>query len=220
MTTEPEPVDHVNDDWTNNQALAGLLRGNGWPVHPNTMNNHTNKMVAIEGEPRSCVDKIVQDVNIAKKLKPWYPGMHEFTFNDEYLQTLKRGNVTLFYTDIKEIGYSTERNIIIRGQEIHVNIQVLGIGFVLGTSATPSDRRKATIVERGDRLINDKWLSPDFGTLSWIAVYDSPNWLAYHLSGSCSTYNARSMYDTIACLSAYIIAEASRQYPNAGNIVI
>ncbi|XP_014559726.1 hypothetical protein COCVIDRAFT_23964 [Bipolaris victoriae FI3] len=157
-SANPDPVDLVDDGWSHNPARAGLLGGNGWAVQPDTVNEHIEKLLAIDRpiaeDLRSRVDKVVEDDKVAEKLKPWYPGWCKRpTFNDGYLQSFNRSNVTLLDTDAKGIDSFTERGVVVGGQEINVDVLVLGTGFIFSFDRTPSDRHDASFIGRGGRTI-------------------------------------------------------------------
>ncbi|USP77312.1 uncharacterized protein yc1106_04586 [Curvularia clavata] len=225
ISAEPEPIDLVNDGWSHNQARAGLIGGNPGPVDLGKPDKHINRLLEMDRpiaeELRARVDKVVKDADVAEKLKPWYPGWCKRpTFNDDYLETFNRSNVTLLDTDGKGIERFTERGVLVGGQEIEVDVLVLGTGFLLSTLLTPSDRLGAPILGRGSRNIDDKWLGSDTGTLFGIAMHGFPNMFGFFSSGGGGSYNQTSMYDVVASLTAYVVAEASRQSSDPEKLVI
>jgi cation diffusion facilitator CzcD-associated flavoprotein CzcO len=225
LSANPEPVDLVNDGWSKNQARAGLIGGNGWPVDPRAPGEHIKKLMdmdrPIAEELRSRIDDVVKDANVAEKLKPWYSGWCKRpTFNDDYLEAFNRNNVTLLDTDGKGITGYTERGIVIGEQEFDVDVLILGTGFTPSLDLGPSGRQDAPIIGRGGRLVDDKCSSTDCGTLMGVATHDYPNMFALYGSGIPASYNMTSAYDVAARLTAYILAEASRQSSHPEHLVI
>ncbi|KAH3958725.1 hypothetical protein HBH70_205330 [Parastagonospora nodorum] len=224
LNANPEPVDLVNDGWSRNQARAGLIGGNAWPVDPNTIDAHIQKLFELDGpiaeELRSRIDTVVKDQKVAEKLKPWYSGWCKRpTFNDNYLEAFNRDNVTLVDTDGKGVTSYTERGIVIGDREITVDILIFGTGFAPAHDLTPSDRMDAPIIGRNSRTIDDKWHSSDFGTLFGLAMHEYPNLFANY-AGYGASYNMTSVFDIAARWTAYIIAEASRQSEHPERLVI
>lgn len=225
ISANPEPVDSINDGWTRNQARSVIIGSDSYIVEPGKEKEHTAKMLAIDHpiaeELRSRIDKVVKDPKVADKLKPWYPGWCKRpTFNDDYLESYNRSNVTLVDTDGKGIQGFTERGVLVNGEELDVNLLILGTGFVSPFEITPNARQAAPIIGRGGRPIEDKWRGSDFGTLFGVATHGFPNMFAYHLAGAGVSYNMTFTYDIIARLTACIIAEASRQSSDAEKLII
>ncbi|KXJ85578.1 hypothetical protein Micbo1qcDRAFT_99176, partial [Microdochium bolleyi] len=122
LSADPEPVDLVDDGWSQNQGRAGLIGGAGWAVTPETIPQHVQKLLELDTphaeKLRARVEETVKDPAVAQKLKAWYPGWCKRpTFNDDYLETFNRDNVTLVDTDGKGIRGYTERGIVVAGGE-------------------------------------------------------------------------------------------------------
>ncbi|MFP6782447.1 MAG: NAD(P)/FAD-dependent oxidoreductase [Gammaproteobacteria bacterium] len=86
---------------------------------------------------RKRVDDSVQDGEIAETLKPWYrPWCKRPTFNDEFLPTFNRPNVTLVDTSGKGVERITEKGLVVDGTEYEVDCIIYATGFEVGTAYT------------------------------------------------------------------------------------
>jgi cyclohexanone monooxygenase len=81
-------------------------------------------------EIRSRVDDLVDDPEVAEKLKPYYRMFCKRpTFNDEYLPTFNRPNVELVDTDGRGVERITEGGVVVAGVEYEVDCIVFATGF-------------------------------------------------------------------------------------------
>jgi cation diffusion facilitator CzcD-associated flavoprotein CzcO len=88
---------------------------------------------------RARVDELVDDPAIAEALKPYYSRFCKRpTFNDEYLQTFNRPNVTLIDTDGRGMDRITEAGIVFEGREYAVDCIVYATGFEFAVATTRS----------------------------------------------------------------------------------
>ncbi|MFT7601221.1 MAG: cation diffusion facilitator CzcD-associated flavoprotein CzcO [Acidimicrobiales bacterium] len=105
---------------------------------------------------RDRVDEMVDDPETAEKLKPWYRQFCKRPcFNDEYLQTFNRDNVTLVDTDGKGVQQLTENGVVVDGEEYKVDCLVFATGFEVGTSYTR--RAGYDIIGRDGVTLSEKW---------------------------------------------------------------
>ncbi len=105
---------------------------------------------------RSRVDDIVQDAATAEALKPWYRQFCKRPcFNDEYLQTYNRPNVTLVDTDGKGVERLTENGVVVDGTEYKVDCLIFATGFEVGTTYTR--RAGYDIIGRDGMTLSQKW---------------------------------------------------------------
>jgi cation diffusion facilitator CzcD-associated flavoprotein CzcO len=82
---------------------------------------------------RARVDATVKDRKTAEALKPWYRQFCKRpTFNDDYLPTFNRPNVTLVDT----LGRGVERvtELVFDGVEYKVDCIIFATGFEVGTA--------------------------------------------------------------------------------------
>ncbi len=105
---------------------------------------------------RTRVDDTVQDAATAEALKPWYRQFCKRpTFNDEYLQTYNRPNVTLVDTNGLGVERLTEDGVVVDGTEYKVDCLIFATGFEVGTTYTR--RAGYDIVGRNGVTLSEKW---------------------------------------------------------------
>ncbi|KAJ1329932.1 pentalenolactone D synthase [Microdochium nivale] len=222
ISADPEDSDLVNDGWTKNMGRAPLNGGAGWKVTPETIPDHVRRLLEfdtpIAEELRARISETVKDQAVAEKLKPWYPGWCKRpTFNDEYLETFNRSNVTLIDTDGKGIRNFTDRGIVAaggdqEGTEIEVDVLVLGTGFALGNTMDPSQREDAPIVGVGGRHLSDAWADINsFGTLFGVSMPGFPNLFFPHITGIGPSANMTSTYESAARVITHVISTAAAE---------
>ena len=88
------------------------------------------------------VDEIVEDKATAEALKPWY--MHRCkrpTYDDVYLPTFNRPNVTLVHTDGKGITEINEHGPIYDGKEYPLDLLIYATGFAVQRTGIYNDIR-------------------------------------------------------------------------------
>jgi cyclohexanone monooxygenase len=156
---------------------------------------------------RQRVSDMVEDPRTAELLKPWYRFLCKRPcFNDDYLPTFNRPNVTLVdVSDAKGIERITEGGIVANGEEYAVDCIIYASGF---ESTTDLRRRYGidVIEGRGGLSIYDHWAS-GFRTLHGMTVHNFPNlfftgWLQGGVSGSTTL-----MYDQQGRHISYIVGE-------------
>ncbi|KAF0639659.1 hypothetical protein FPSE5266_08929 [Fusarium pseudograminearum] len=225
LTAEPEPVDLVDDGWSRNQARSGLIGSSSQLMEQAATGKHIDALLRIDepiaDELRARVDSEVRDPNTAEKLKPWYPGWCKRpTFNDDYLATFNRDNVTLLDTNGKGIDRYTERGIVVGGRELDVDVLVLATGFTPSGQLLPEELLKASIIGRDGRLLKDKWDSSEVGTLFGVATNGFPNLFSVFGRGSPASYNMTSGFDITGRLIAHVIAQATKESKQPERLVI
>ena len=86
---------------------------------------------------RGRVDETVEDPATAEALKPWYRQFCKRpTFNDDYLPTFNRPNVTLVDTEGRGVDRVTETGLVVDGVEYEVDCIIFATGFEVGTAYT------------------------------------------------------------------------------------
>jgi cyclohexanone monooxygenase len=86
---------------------------------------------------RARIDAEVKDPEIAAALKPYYSRFCKRpTFNNDYLATFNRPNVTLIDTRGQGLDRITENGIVFDGQEYPVDLIIYATGFEFGVPAT------------------------------------------------------------------------------------
>ena len=133
----PEDVDLIGDQWTTIWGGGAEARAAGSPEAAAAL-LETMDFAQME-RIRARVDEIVEDPATAAALKPYYgrfckrPG-----FNDDYLPTFNRPNVTLVNTEGRGLDRITETGIVFDGREYDVDCIIYATGFEFGVAATRS----------------------------------------------------------------------------------
>jgi cyclohexanone monooxygenase len=209
----PFEVDLVNDAWTDIfRALQGpmAMRSAG-AANPADAARRAeladfNKMNQI----RARVDATVQDKATAEALKPWYRQFCKRpTFNDDYLPTFNRPNVTLVDTSAtKGVERITPRGLVANGVEYEVDCIIYSTGFEISTDF----RRRIgfPITGRDGRSLVEYW-SNGFRTLHGFTSNGFPNWFYIGISQNGLSVNMTAMFDDQARHIAYIISEAQKR---------
>lgn len=123
-------VDLVSDGWTEALGRMGRLRRGEISDLERLQLADFEKMEEI----RARVDRIVEDPDTAAALKPWYNQMCKRPcFNDDYLPTFNRPNVTLVDTGGQGVERITERGVVARGREYELDCLIYGTGFEFQT---------------------------------------------------------------------------------------
>ena len=106
---------------------------------------------------RARVDETVNDPATAEALKPWYRQFCKRpTFNDEYLPTFNRPNVTLVDTsDSQGVERITETGIVANGVEYPVDCIIFATGFEVGTAYTR--RAGYEVIGMDDVTLTEHW---------------------------------------------------------------
>ena len=105
---------------------------------------------------RARVDSIVKDKRTAEALKPWYRQFCKRpTFNDEYLPTFNRPNVTLVDTEGRGVDRITEKGLVFDGVEYEVDCIIFATGFEVGTAYTR--RAGFEVYGRGGKSLTEHW---------------------------------------------------------------
>ena len=198
-------VDLVNDGWTG--IFRNLAAGYGAEIAPD------NPALRAEladmrkmNEIRARVDETVVKPDAAEALKPWYRQFCKRpTFNDEYLPTFNRDNVTLVDTsETKGVERITPRGVVANGVEHEVDCIIFASGFEISTAF----RRRIgfDIIGRGGLSLYDHY-ADGFRTLHGHSSRNFPNWFYIGVGQNGLSVNMTSMFDDQARHIAYIIRE-------------
>jgi cyclohexanone monooxygenase len=155
---------------------------------------------------RERVDRTVQAHDTAEALKPWYRQFCKRpTFNDEYLPTFNRPNVTLVDTSgTKGVERITKHGVVANGVEYPVDCIIFATGFEVGTAWTR--RAGYDIVGQGGVALSDYWAN-GMKTLHGFSSHGFPNCFLMGLSQNGLSVNLTSMLDDQAQHIGYIIRE-------------
>ena len=211
---EGRPFEHdlVNDNWTSifREVQSFVIR-NAKTMGPQAAIQHAEvadfqKMNRI----RQRVDEVVKDPETAEKLKPWYRQFCKRpTFNDEFLPTFNRPNVTLVdVSESKGVERITPRGLVANGREYAVDCIIYASGFEITTSF--KRRVGFDIKGRDGVLLHDHWAN-GYKTLHGFATTGFPNWFYIGVSQNGLSVNMTAMFDDQAQHIAYIIAEAKKR---------
>jgi cation diffusion facilitator CzcD-associated flavoprotein CzcO len=151
--------DLVGDGWTDIfRKIGGLLPAN---LGPDVTPRERGRMVELAdfkkmNQVRDRVDRIVKDKKTAEALKPWYRQFCKRpTFNDEYLPSFNRPNVTLVDTQGRGVDRITEKGLVFDGVEYEVDCIIFGTGFEVGTAYTR--RAGFEIYGRDGKTLTEHW---------------------------------------------------------------
>ncbi|WP_365928872.1 NAD(P)/FAD-dependent oxidoreductase [uncultured Sphingomonas sp.] len=211
---EGRPFEHdlVNDNWTSifREVQSFVIR-NAKTMGPEAAIRHAEvadfrKMNRI----RQRVDEVVKDPETAEKLKPWYRQFCKRpTFNDEFLPTFNRPNVTLVdVSESKGVERITPKGLVANGREYEVDCIIYASGFEITTSF--KRRVGFDIKGRDGVLLHDHWAN-GYKTLHGFATTGFPNWFYIGVSQNGLSVNMTAMFDDQAQHIAYIIAEAKKR---------
>ena len=151
--------DLVSDGWTDIiRNLGGLM-----DVKPGAETSPEDFALAMEiadfkkmNQVRARVDATVEDAKTAEALKPWYRQFCKRpTFNDDYLPTFNRPNVTLVDTRGRGVERVTPGGLVCDGIEYPVDCIIFATGFEVGTSYTR--RAEFEIYGRDGKSLTDYW---------------------------------------------------------------
>lgn len=132
--------DLVGDKWTNSFTLLRNLMANR--EHAGLSEQEVALLAEIAdfqkmNQVRERVSSIVRDPETAEALKPWFgQWCKRPTFNDDYLPTFNRPNVTLVDTNGKGVDRLTERGVVVNGVEYELDCLIFATGFEVGTAYT------------------------------------------------------------------------------------
>ncbi|WP_280319031.1 flavin-containing monooxygenase [Nocardia wallacei] len=160
---------------------------------------------------RRRVEEIVEDPETAEKLKPYYRNMCKRpVFNDEYLPTFNRPNVTLVdVSDTKGVERITAQGILAHGVEHEVDCIIFASGFEITTSL---DRQYdiEPFTGRGGRSLYEHW-GKGFRTLHGITTHGFPNiYFTGFIQGGV-TAATTLMFEQQADHIAYIVEQAQQR---------
>jgi cyclohexanone monooxygenase len=162
---------------------------------------------------RARVDASVSDPATAEALKPWYRQFCKRpTFNDDYLPTFNRENVTLVDTGGHGVERITETGLVVGGVEYEVDCIIFATGFEVGTAYTR--RAGFEIYGRDGRTLTDHW-ARGLKTLHGFYSHGFPN--CFHMGANQSTLtpNFPHLLDEQARHVAAVIGEARLRQANA-----
>ena len=206
----PQPEDLVDDGWTD--LIGKMVRRfrdamkDGSPNIPEILEMaNFEKMTEI----RARVDELVEDPEVAEKLKPYYQMFCKRpTFNDDFLPTFNRPNVELIDTDGQGVDQITEKGLVVKGVEYEVDCIIFATGFEVGTSY--ARRAGYEIHGRDGRTLMEKW-EEGMSSLHGMQSRDFPNCFIMHMFQAAFTANYPHLLEELTTHIAYILGEAIKR---------
>ena len=142
-------------------------------------------------EVRKRVDDIVIDETTASHLKPWYRLFCKRPcFNDDYLHTFNRENVSLIDTDGKGIDGLSHNGVVAKNREYSVDCIIFATGFEVGTSYPT--RSGFEVYGRENYTLTEKW-ADGIRTLHGIMSHGFPNCFFLGITQGAYTANYTHM---------------------------
>ena len=203
--------DEVRDKWTSPlKKLSDLLSSTGSDL------SGKEKAILAEiadfqkmNEIRDRVSTTVRDPHTAEALKPWFgQWCKRPTFNDEYLPTFNRPNVTLVDTNGQGVERVTEHGVVVEGVEYEVDCLVFATGFEVGTAYTR--RAEFGIYGRDGLSLADAW-ADGMRTFHGFLSCGFPNCFHMGLTQTGLTANFTYMLDNQAQHVAQLITLVDRR---------
>jgi cyclohexanone monooxygenase len=203
--------DLVSDGWTDiirNLGAAVAARKGDKALSPQELGREMEladfrKMNQI----RARVDALVEDPATAEALKPWYRQFCKRpTFNDDYLPTFNRPNVTLVDTLGRGVERVTEKGLVFDGVEYEVDCIIFATGFEVGTAYTR--RAGFEIHGRDGQTLTGYWAG-GLKTLHGFYSHGFPNCFHLGITQNTLTPNFPHMLDEQARHVAEVVRQAN-----------
>jgi cyclohexanone monooxygenase len=205
----PTDVDMVADGWTD--IIKNLAT-----IVPTANSTGSEEEVAAMmeiadfkkmNEIRQRVDNLVEDADTAAALKPWYRQFCKRpTFNDDYLPTFNRPNVTMVDTQGRGVDRITENGVVFDGVEYEVDCLILATGFEVGTSYTR--RAEFEIIGRDGVTLSDYWRD-GMRTFHGFYTHGFPNCFHLGITQNGLSVNFTSMLDPQSRHVVYVLQQAA-----------
>jgi len=204
---QPVDEDLVDDKWTENyRALASWA--NEGTEFTDQKAEQAEILDAIRmNQLRDRIDQIVASPTTASALKPWYRLFCKRpTFNDHYLQTFNRPNVTLVDTsETRGVERITENGVVAGGIEYPADCIILATGFeTIGTDWVR--RQDYDVVGQGGVRLSD-YFAGGLRTLHGFTSHGFPNYFLQGFSQNGASVNITAVLDSQALHIVYIIKQ-------------
>ena len=160
-------------------------------------------------EIRARVDEFVDDPGTAEALKPYYRQFCKRPcFNDQYLPTFSRPNVTLVDTEGRGVERITKHAVIAGGETYELDCLIYATGFEVGTDYT--QRAGCEIFGRGGQSLREKW-AEQVATFHGMLSRGFPN--CFFMGGIQSgvTPNFTELYGEQSQHIAYVVKHARNE---------
>ena len=175
VSGHPQDEDLVGDGWTDILRQVSRVRrshGAQGAFHDRDELIQLADYQKME-QVRARVDRLVEDPEVATRLKPWYNLFCKRPcFHDGYLQVFNRANVHLVDTDGRGVERITPAGVVAAGREYPLDCLVFATGFEVGTGLA---RRSGYEVRgRGGQTLTQKWKDGAL-TLHGMHMHGFPN---------------------------------------------
>jgi cyclohexanone monooxygenase len=202
-------VDLVDDGWTRLFSYLTGAKFRGVATSPEDFAARI-EMADLQKmeELRARIDQIVQDPATADALKPWYRQFCKRpTFNDHYLATFNRPNVTLVDTQGRGVERITEHGVVVADVEYELDCLIFATGFEVGTQYTR--RAACDLVGRGGVSLAEKW-ADGLSTMHGFMSHGFPN--CYFMGGLQSglTPNFTELFMQQSAHIAYVVTSIAK----------
>ena len=190
----PVEEDLVNDGWTEIfKSLGQLMDGSGGANLTAAEMKQLGEIVDFQHDDRirARVEETVTDEATADALKHYYrPWCKRPTFNDEYLPTFNRANVTLLDTGGQGVERVTEQGVVVDGVEYELDCLVFATGFEV-SRATYTHQAELEIVGRDGVKLGEHW-AQGMRTYQGLMSHGFPN--CYHMGFTQTGYTPNFTY--------------------------
>ena len=209
VTGVPVKEDLVKDGWTNIYWRLGET-ARKVAESPDMTREEIRRLSEIADqqlmeESRQRVADIVRDEDTAEALKPWYGlSCKRPTFNDGYLPTFNRPNVTLVDTQGQGVERITANAAVAGGVAYELDCLIFGTGFEVGTSYIRQSQLE--LYGRGGVSLTKAWENGR-RTLHGLLSHGFPNFFQVGITQTGASPSFTYMYDTQSEHIAHLIAE-------------
>ena len=211
VTGAPFEVDMVADAWTDMARVLRMMLQQ--PGEATIAPQETARLAELAdaqkmNQLRARVDAEVKDPETAEALKAWYrQWCKRPTFNDEYLKSFDRPNVTLVDTSgCHGVQKITADGLIANGAEYKVDCIIFATGFE--TSSSFRRRIGFEIFGRGGESLYDHWAN-GMRTFHGYGIHGFPNYFFVGASQNALSPNFSGTANEQAVHVAHVMKEAS-----------
>ena len=214
MSGIPQENDDVDDGWTELfTALGELLVGHDGA----DMSGEEMTLLAEIADfkkmnkTRARVDATIKNPAVADALKPWYrPWCKRPTFNDDFLPTFNRPNVTLVDTEGRGVERVTDKGVVVNGVEYEVDCIIFATGFEVGRT-TYTKQAELEVFGRDGLSLAEHW-ARGMRTFHGIHSHGFPNCFHMGFTQTGAVPNFTYMLDNQAQHIAAIMAAADTRH--------
>ena len=186
--------DLVNDGWTELfKSLGELMDGSGATNLTDAELKQLGEILDFQHDSRvrARCDESVKDQKTADALKHWYrPWCKRPCFNDEFLPTFSRPNVTLVDTSGKGVERVTANGVVVDGVEYALDCLIFATGFEV-SRATYTHQAELDVIGRGGVKLGEHWKN-GMRTYQGLLSHGFPN--LYHIGFTQTGYTPNFTY--------------------------